>query len=33
MDNRKKMTRIICGVLVVALLLGIVSSALIVLLS
>lgn len=33
MDNRKKMTRIICGVLVGALLLGIVSSALIILLS
>lgn len=33
MDNRKKMTRIICGILVGALLLGIVSSAILVLLT
>lgn len=33
MDNRKKATRIICGILVGALLLGIVSSALLILLT
>ena len=32
MDNRKKMTRIVCGILVGALLLGLISSALIALL-
>lgn len=33
MDNRKKVTRIICGILVGALLLGIISSALLILLT
>lgn len=33
MDNRKKVTRIICGILVGALLLGVVSSALLILLT